>query len=411
VIKKVKTGQLKPGMFVHDFNCGWLQHPFFSSSAKLKDGKMVEKILESGIKEVYIDTDKGVDIADAPIKQEVDKNIQTEMRKVVKPETGDRNPASVKEEIGKAQEIKREAKQTVQTIMEDIRLGKQLEIEKADHVVDKMVDSIFRNKDALTNLGRIKKVDEYTFYHSVSVSVLLISFAKHLGFDPQLIKTIGIGGLLHDIGKMKIPIEILNKPGKLSDDEFKQIKDHATHSRTILEEYPDIDELSVFIAAQHHERFDGTGYPDGLKGDQINEFGRMAAIVDVYDAITSDRCYHRGMLPSEALKKLFEWSEFHFDKTLVGHFIRCMGIYPVGTLVRLHSRQIGVVMDHGEKSLLKPIVRIIYDIIKKKHIAPYVVDLSQPNGGVEDKIEGYEQPEKWGIKPEEYLLDSAAYLL
>jgi putative nucleotidyltransferase with HDIG domain len=410
VIKKVKTGQLKPGMFVHDFNCGWLQHPFFASTIKIKNGKMIQKIFDSGIQEVYIDTDKGLDVADAPTEQEVDKNIQTEISRVAEPETGDRNPVSVKEEINKAQEIKKEAKQAVQEIMEDIRLGKRLEVDKADRVVNKMVDSIFRNKDALVSLGRIKKTDEYTFFHSVSVSVLLISFAKHLGFDPELIKSIGIGGLLHDVGKMKVPAEILKKPGKLSDDEYKKIKGHAVHSRLILEQYPDISDLSLFIAAQHHERFDGTGYPDGLKGNEINEFGRMAAIVDVYDAITSDRCYHRGMLPSEALRKLFEWSEFHFDRTLVQHFIRCMGIYPVGTLVSLESGLIGVVMDHGERSLLQPIVRIIYDIIRKQHIDPYAVDLSQLEGGSEDRIKGYEQPEKWDIKPEEYFLDSDAYL-
>ena len=410
MIKKVKTGQLKPGMFVHDFNCGWLQHPFFSTTIKIKDSKMVQKIFDSGIQEVYIDTGKGLDVVDAPTEQEVDQNIQAEISKVVEPETGGMKPASVKEEINKAQEIKKEAKQTVQKIMEDIRLGKQLEVEKADHVVSMMVDSIFRNKDALASLGRIKKTDEYTFFHSVSVSVLLISFAKHLGFDMKLIKTIGIGGLLHDVGKMKIPPEILNKPGKLSDDEYNKIKEHAVHSRLILEQYPDISELSVFIAAQHHERFDGTGYPDGLKGYEISEFGRMAAIVDVYDAITSNRCYHRGMLPSEALRKMFEWSEFHFDRTLVQQFIRCMGIYPVGTLVRLESGLVGVVMDHGERSLLQPIVRIIYDIIRKQHIKPYAVDLSQPEGGREDKIKGYEQPEKWDIKPEEYSLDSEAYL-
>jgi putative nucleotidyltransferase with HDIG domain len=410
VIKKVKTGQLKPGMFVHDFNCGWLQHPFFASTIKIKNGKMIQKIFDSGIQEVYIDTDKGLDVADAPTEQEVDKNIQTEISRVAEPETGDRNPVSVKEEINKAQEIKKEAKQAVQEIMEDIRLGKRLEVDKADRVVNKMVDSIFRNKDALVSLGRIKKTDEYTFFHSVSVSVLLISFAKHLGFDPELIKSIGIGGLLHDVGKMKVPAEILKKPGKLSDDEYKKIKGHAVHSRLILEQHPDISDLSVFIAAQHHERFDGTGYPDGLKGNEINEFGRMAAIVDVYDAITSDRCYHRGMLPSEALRKLFEWSEFHFDRTLVQHFIRCMGIYPVGTLVSLESGLIGVVMDHGERSLLQPIVRIIYDIIRKQPIDPYAVDLSQLEGGSEDRIKGYEQPEKWDIKPEEYFLDSDAYL-
>ena len=192
MVKKIKTSQVKPGMFIQDFNCGWLQHPFFSRTAKVKNEKMIQKILNSGIREVYIDTDKGLDVADAPTEQEVDQTIQIELNRVVKPEIGDRNPTSVQEEINRAQEIKKEAKQTVQKIMENIRLGKRFEIEKADQVVNKMIDSIFRNKDALTSLGRIKKVDEYTFFHSVSVSVLMISFAKHLGLDTQLIMTVGI---------------------------------------------------------------------------------------------------------------------------------------------------------------------------------------------------------------------------
>ena len=314
------------------------------------------------------------------------------------------NTTVVQEELVKAKEIVTEATQTVQTLMEEIRMGNQLDLEKADQVVEKMVGSVFRNKDALALLGRIKKTDEYTFYHSVSVSVLMISFAKHLGLDAPSIKMIGIGGLLHDIGKMHISSDILNKPGKLTEEEFSEIMKHAEYSHSILDQNPGINEISVQVASQHHERFDGTGYPNGLKGDEISKYGKMAAIVDVYDAITSDRCYRKGMLPAEAMKKLYEWSEHHFDKVFVEHFISCMGIYPVGTLVSIKHGLLGIVLDPGNKSLLHPTVRVIYNIKKGRHIIPYDVNLSEPfQGCPEGKIESYESPHKWNIKAEMYL--------
>ncbi len=443
MIKKIKVNQLKPGMFIHDFNSGWLKHPFFSNSLKVKNEKIIEKIVNSGIRTVYIDTDKGLDVADAPT-EEVRQEMETELQKFIEPKTKDSDPVSVQEELGKskeikkdakqtaqkimedirlgkqldiesdpvpvheelvkAKEIKKEAKQTVQKIMEDIRLGKQLEMEKVDNIVGKMVDSIFRNKDALKCLGRIKTVDEYTFLHSVTVGALMISFAKHLGFDYELIKEIGIGGLLHDIGKIKVPVEILSKRGRLSEDEFIKIKEHVKYSSIILEQTPGINEISLYVAAHHHERLDGSGYPASLKGEEISIFGQMAAIVDVYDAMTSNRCYQKGILPTKALKRLFEWSEFYFNKDLVQQFIRCVGIYPVGTLVRLTSGLLAVVLKHNQKNLLYPVVRIVYDTKKGKNIIPYDIDLSQLlYNGDTDRVICHELPHKWDIKPEMYL--------
>jgi putative nucleotidyltransferase with HDIG domain len=402
--KKIKVDQLKIGMFIHDFNCGWMDHPFLSNRAKVNDEKTIKKIIKHGIHEVYIDTDCGLDVDDAPTEEEVHQKIQTEINKVAKPQMDQENTTVVQEELVKAKEIVTEATQTVQTLMEEIRMGNQLDLEKADQVVEKMVGSVFRNKDALALLGRIKKTDEYTFYHSVSVSVLMISFAKHLGLDAPSIKMIGIGGLLHDIGKMHISSDILNKPGKLTEEEFSEIMKHAEYSHSILDQNPGINEISVQVASQHHERFDGTGYPNGLKGDEISKYGKMAAIVDVYDAITSDRCYRKGMLPAEAMKKLYEWSEHHFDKVFVEHFISCMGIYPVGTLVSIKNGLLGIVLDPGNKSLLHPTVRVIYNIKKGRHIIPYDVNLSEPfQGCPEGKIESYESPHKWNIKAEMYL--------
>jgi HD-GYP domain-containing protein (c-di-GMP phosphodiesterase class II) len=176
------------------------------------------------------------------------------------------------------------------------------------------------------------------------------------------------------------------------------------HSRVILEQTPGIDETAKNVAAYHQERLNGTGYPHGLEGEEIGVFGQMAAIVDVYDAMTSDRCYQKGILPSDVLRKLFEWSEFHFNRDLVQQFIRCVGIYPVGSLVQLESGLLGLILNHDEKNLLYPVVRIVFDTKKGKQITPYDIDLSEQsdNGGA-DKVVCHELPSKWNIKPERYL--------
>jgi len=405
MIKKIKVEQLKQGMFIHDFNCGWLNHPFLTNSMKVSDEQIIQKVRDFGIREIYIDTDNGFDVGGAPTEDEVRQEIQTEINRIVEPEKLRRDPVSIKEEIVKAKEIKNKAKETIHGIMEDVRFGKQIKTEEVGQVVDTMIDSIFRNQDALISLGRIKEKDEYTYMHSVSVGVLMISFGKHLGFDMQVLKEVGVGAMLHDVGKMIVSQALLNKEDKLTEEELGMMRKHAEYSRMLLEQTHGISETAITMAAQHHERIDGTGYPRGLKGEEISYYSRAVAITDVYDAMTSKRCYQDNFLPTEVLKKLYEWSSYHYDRNLVEQFIRCVGIYPVGTLVRLESGLVGVVLQHGEKSLLYPIVRILYNAKYGSFVrAPYDLDLSQPSKkSGEERIVSYESPERLGIKPEMYL--------
>jgi HD-GYP domain-containing protein (c-di-GMP phosphodiesterase class II) len=203
---------------------------------------------------------------------------------------------------------------------------------------------------------------------------------------------------------MRTPDAILNKPGKLTDEEFAIMRHHVVASREILEITPHISQTALHVAAQHHERHDGSGYPNRLKGEEIAPLGRMAAIVDVYDAITSDRVYHKGMPPTEALRKLLEWSRFHFDPELVHAFVRVVGIYPVGTLVRLESGRLAVVVEQRESNLLQPLVRVMFDAKRNHYLKPEDVDLSRPLGkGGADRILGHESPEKWQIDPMKFL--------
>lgn len=404
MIKKIRADQLKPGIFVHDLNCGWMDHPFMRNSFKVENEAQVRTILKQGIRELYIDTSKGSDVKDGIDEADVKAEIEKEIVSLATPEAKTIQGAPLSEEISRAKRVHVEANQIIQNVMRDVRLGKQVEVEQVEPVVEKITSSILRNNNALLSLSKIKNKDDYTFQHSVSVCALLVSFSRAINMDHGTIQQAGIGGLLHDIGKMQVRNEVLNKPGKLTDPEFAHMKSHVVHSREILSRTPNISQIAVEVAGQHHERFDGTGYPDGLKGDQIALFGQMAAIVDVYDAITSDRVYHKGMQATDALRKIFEWSKFHFNHQLAQSFARAIGIYPVGTLVLLESGLLGVVMEQREKSLLQPLVRAIYDAKRNYYITPKEIDLSRPLGqGGGDRIVSHELPEKWKIDPQKFL--------
>ncbi|GBD96841.1 MAG TPA: HD-GYP domain-containing protein [Nitrospirae bacterium] len=405
MIKKIRTARLKPEMYIHDINCGWLDHPFLGRSFKVENDEMVDKIVKYGIREVYIDTDLGPDDADALTKEEVERDIHEKLHEIVEKKPEEIRHVSFNEEILNAKKIKKETIEAVQKIMNDIKLGGQIEKEAVGGLVGNIINSVFRNQDALIALGRLRKTDEYVYNHSMSVCVLMSSFAKHLGVDSGLIRQIGIGAMLHDIGTTKIPVKILSKKTALSEAEYEKIKKHVSFGRMLLERTEGITEVSIITASQHHERLDGSGYPNGLKGGEISRYGQAIAIVDVYDALTTKRCYKRKIPPTEALKMMFEWGGLQFNKELIEKFIRCVGIYPVGSLVRLESGLLGVVVNHSEESLLKPVVRIVYNTARESNIAiPYDVDLSKPLGkGGADRIISYESPEKWDILTEVYL--------
>lgn len=401
MIKRIRSDQLKPGMFIHDLNCGWMEHPFALNAFKINDEKTIAKIISSGIRELYIDASKGLDVADAQTHEEFHAELNEKITALAEKHViKSLPPTPLKEEIHMAKTIHSEAHQVVHTLMSDIRMGKQIELAKTTPVVEHITDSIFRNRDAFISLSRIKNKDEYTFQHSVSVCALLVAFTRTMEYEDDVIMEAGTGGLLHDIGKMKIPDHILNKPGPLVDSEFSVMQSHAAIGRELLKQTPGVPELAVMITGQHHERHDGTGYPDKLKGDEISHLGQMASIVDVYDALTSNRIYHQGLEPTAALKKLFEWSKFHFNPDLVQHFICMIGIYPVGSLVRLKSGLLGVVINSGSENLLRPVVRVVFDIKHERSITPHDIDLSAQ---LDDSIVQHESSHSWGINPFQYI--------
>jgi putative nucleotidyltransferase with HDIG domain len=380
-----------------------MDHSFLRNSFMLRKESDLLKIMESGISEVYIDTIKGIDSGCSPTLGEVQADLTARMLDLplLKPPPGTTRTTH-QEELGFAKQIQREANKVIHSILGDVRLGKQIQVERLSPVVTQITESILRNQGTLVSLGRIREGDTYTFQHSVSVCTLLVTFCRYMELSPEAIHEAGIGGMLHDIGKMRVPDHILNKPGKLTDEEFAIMKDHVVLGLETLRQTEGISRTVIQVAGEHHERFEGSGYPYRIKGSEISELGRMAAIVDVYDALTSNRVYHKGMEPPAALTKLFEWSDHHFDPELVQHFIQAIGIYPVGSLVKLDSNRLAVVMEQGTQGLLFPKVRVVYDIFRGRKINPMDLDLSVPESAGDSIIKN-EEPEDWGINPFDYL--------
>ncbi|MDR3158010.1 MAG: HD-GYP domain-containing protein [Zoogloeaceae bacterium] len=398
MIKKIPVSNLLPGMYIHDLNCDWIEHPFLTNSFPVDGKARIAKIRSLGIHEVYIDTDRGLDIPDAPTEEEVRAELQQRMENIA---SGQERPHQVElaEEAQRAQRLHAEANRVIRTLMTGARLGAQVEVDRMEPLVENMVDSIFRNQNALLPLAGLKRHDDYTFEHSVSVCALMVAFARGLELPRQTIKEIALGALLHDVGKSRVPDAILNKPASLTAAEFVRMQEHVMFGIQMLEETPGIAPISMQVAAQHHERHDGSGYPHRLKGEALSLYGQMSSIVDVYDAISSDRVYHKGMQPSEALKKLLEWSDHHFDPKLVHSFIRAIGIYPSGSLVRLESGRLAVVREQNEGDLLHPQVDIIYHSVHRCYLPPERVDLRRSN----DRVVGHEEYGKWNIDPKTCL--------
>jgi HD-GYP domain-containing protein (c-di-GMP phosphodiesterase class II) len=398
MIKQITSRELRPGMFIHDLNCGWMEHPFLRKQFKLESDKDIATIVRMGIREIYIDTARGLDVPSAPTEAEVRRVGAQELLALAKSQPGLQR-VSHEEELSRARNVRNQAHQAVTQVMQDVRLGRAVKLERIEPVVENITGSILRNSGALLGLMHIKSKDDYTFLHSVAVCALMVAFSRHAGLDAALTRQAGIGGLLHDVGKAGIADSILNKPGRLTEEELSVMRKHPEDGFAILQATPGIGEVPLTITLQHHERVDGSGYPYNLAGDDIHRLAQMAAIVDVYDALTSRRPYHDAVQPTEALSSILQWSKLHFNPELVQMFVRCIGIYPVGTLVRLESERLALVTEQNPDDLLRPEVKVIYSTTKRSYITPEVVDLARPMGrGGADAIAGHETASAWGIE-------------
>src|SRR5690606_24261568 len=295
-----------------------------------------------------------------------------------------------------AAKICNKAKGAVMSMFQEVRMGKAIDAGAAGELVDEISSSVRRNPGALISLARLKTADDYTYMHSVAVCALMVSLARQLGQDENATRELGLAGLLHDLGKAVMPLDVLNKPGKLTDDEFAIMRGHPGEGHRLLVEGDAVGAIVLDVCRHHHEKVDGSGYPDHLSGEQISLHAKMGAVCDVYDAITSNRPYKAGWDPAESIRKMTEWSTGHFDARVFQAFVRSIGIYPAGSLVKLESGRLGVIVEQSGKSLLQPVVKVFFSTRAQTYIKPELIDLSRP--GAMDRIASHEDPGKWGLQ-------------
>jgi HD-GYP domain-containing protein (c-di-GMP phosphodiesterase class II) len=402
MLKKISVDTLQLGMHVHELCGSWMEHPFWRTKFIIDDPEDIRRIIESGIREVWIDSAKGLDVP-GETAVEVTTAIDAALTEVaVRKEPPRTIPMA--EELKRAAQICSTSKAAMVSMFQDVRMGNAVSAEAAGAVVDEISSSVLRNSNALISLVRLKTVDDYTYMHSVAVCALMIALARQLNLDEATTRELGMAGLLHDLGKAFMPPEVLNKPGKLTDEEFAIMKRHPAEGHKALVECGSLGEIPLDVVLHHHEKMDGSGYPERLPGDRISLYAKMGAVCDVYDAITSNRPYKEGWDPAESIRKMAEWCKGHFDEAIFQAFVKSIGIYPVGSLVRLQSGRLGVVVDQTGKSLLKPKVKVFFSIKSNLRIPPEIIDLSIPS--IRDKIISIEESAQWNFPDLNHLWGS-----
>jgi putative nucleotidyltransferase with HDIG domain len=393
MLKKIHVSDVQLGMFIHELGGSWMEHPFWQTQFLLSSPKDLDRLRSSVVREVWIDVAKGLDVAGGSEEAEVEAQTEAILLSAVEPPPV--QLVSFEEEVERARAICARSKEAVIEMFSDVRMGRAIEAEQARSMVEEIMQSVARQPEALISIARLKDVDEYTYMHSVATCGLMIALGRQLNFDDEALREAGMAGLLHDVGKAGIPDAVLNKVGRLTDEEWQIMCGHPEVGARYLSGANQASDRVIDVCLHHHEKTDGSGYPHGLKDDDISLLAAMGAVCDVYDAITSDRAYRKGWNPAEAVRKMAEWSKGHFKEPVFRSFVKAVGIYPSGSLVRLESGRLGVVTEQNPQSLLLPKVKVFYSARTSARITPRSVDLSTLNGS--DKIVSREEPEKWGF--------------
>ncbi|MCZ4059881.1 HD-GYP domain-containing protein [Pantoea sp. LMR881] len=373
MLKLMTVDELRPGMFIHKLDVWWIKDTRIRNQMLITDPQQIALLRNEGIHQLWVDINKSVQ---APLKPQEKKAIA-------------KTPFF--QELDQAQQIFQQGKPQVLAMFNEARLGNSIDLSYMIDLVDEISGSIEREPSALLSVARLKNHDDYTYLHSMAVCGLMISLGRKVGLNAQQLRRVGMGGLLHDVGKAAVPLDILNKPGKLTEEELTVMRQHPIVGAQILMEAGAGHDL-LDIALHHHEKFDGSGYPHGLKGEEITLFSRMAAVCDVYDALTSTRPYRKGWTPAEAMHNMLGWRG-HFDSQLLHSFVRTIGIYPVGSLVRLASGRVALVVKAGETSLLRPQVHVFWSLHAQREIKPEIVNLG--DSFCTDSIVGAEDSNLW----------------
>ena len=359
---KTEVASLRPGMYVAKLDRPWIESPFLCQGFPLDDDKQISEIRQL-CKYVYVDAERSSNECQNHLES-LRSNRGHEKPQFIDTVAIPPREVDAKAFVANAKHAKALHEQTrvyVDELLNDIEKSKAPDIDEAKDLVGKLVESLFSDAEALVWLAQLRNRDEYTANHSVNVCILALSLGRDLGLPVADLNTLGLGALLHDTGKVKVPRHILNKPGRLDNDELQLIRAHAFLGYEILRKDPGVSEEVLSIIRDHHERLDGSGYPLGIRAEKITKLTRIVSIVDIYDAMVSDRVYSDGMAPQQVLNELYQMTPHLLDEKLIQALIKCVGIYPVGSIVRLNSGHTGVVVKLNEDSRLKPVVYVVLD--------------------------------------------------
>jgi HD-GYP domain-containing protein (c-di-GMP phosphodiesterase class II) len=408
MLKRIAIQEVRLGMYIQELGGHWIDHPFWRKSFVLQKREDLALLLAaSTIGDVVIDTSKGLDVLAEEDLSEDDEDSEDAEDTAPAGAVESTQPAQVSrqaklhertsaaQEHDRASKVLTSAKPAITSMFEEVRMGKAVDAGGVLPLVDEITASVTRNAGTLIGLARLKTADDYTYMHSIAVCALMISLGRECGLSPPDLREAGLAGMLHDIGKMAIPKDILQKPGKLTPEEYQTIKNHPSAGYDLLMNGRAVGKMALDVCLHHHEKVDGSGYPKSLASGQISLPAKMSAVCDVYDAITSNRPYKHGWEPGESLRRMAEWNNGHFDNMVFHAFVKIIGIYPVGSLVKMKSGRLGVVIDHNPQLLLQPTVKIFFSISAQARIPIEVIDLAKPSA--RDMILSHEDPAKWGL--------------
>ncbi|MEP7299350.1 MAG: HD-GYP domain-containing protein [Burkholderiales bacterium] len=392
MLKKISVDDLRLGMYLHGLCGPWVDHPFWKSRFELRSAKELALLRGSSVRECWIDVSKGSDIvaAPAPVVEPVAPLPEPLTTPAPEPEAR----VTMAEELGRAAALVNESRAKMKSMFEEARMGRALDAEQCLPMVAEITGSVWRNPGALISLARLKTHDDYSYMHSVAVCALMVSLARQLGQGEAEARDAGLAGLLHDMGKAMMPLDVLNKPGKLTTAEFDLIKTHPQRGHDLLKGGTATPEVTLDVCLHHHERPDGAGYPFGLSGDALSTAARMGAVCDVYDAISSNRPYKEGWDPADSVSRMTAWCKAgQFDPTVFAMFVRSLGVYPVGSLVRMRSGRLAVVVEQSATQLLKPWVKVFYSTKSQMPLPVELLDTSDAR--CDDQIAVRESNAEW----------------
>lgn len=420
--RKVDTQDLQIGMYVSALDRPWVDTPFLFQGFQLRDDEDIKSI-QQYCRYVEIDTDEGSDLDPSKAdRRALDRarilEVETQKTNAQFKSLTERPDISVtmqrqayhdstpiEKEIVTARKIEHRARALTKSTYENVRKGKDPDLNEVSAAVDELTDSIIRNPDALMCLSQLKNASEYAALHSVRSCIVALAFGRHLVFSQEELKTLGLGALMKDVGMAQIPDTIINKPGQLTPEEQKIMKTHVPRGAAMLER-AGFPPGAIEMAAQHHARYDGSGYPRDIYKEKIGTYGGIAAIVDVYDAMSSETGYRQNVSAEDVLRKMYEWRDKDFHGKLVEEFIQAMGIYPIGSLVELSTGAIGVVISINRARRLKPKVALVLNSNKVKLQKSVVTDLStdKDEKGDEMKIKTVLPAGSFEINPMDYIV-------